>query len=640
MQEFTKLFEPLSVGAMEIPNRIVMPAMGTNMANSDGTVSDRTRNYYVERAKGGVGLIIVEATCVDPGGKAMPNQLCIDRDEVIPGLKSLVNAVHRYGTKIAIQLHHAGRQTDSATVGAQPVAPSAIPGVLKVVPRELTTGEIKRLVEAYAEGARRAKEAGADAVEIHGAHGYLVDQFLSPYSNRRNDEYGGDLERRMRFALEIVELCRTKAGEKFPLLFRISADEFIPGGLTLKETRIIARRLEESGVDCIHVSCGAYESMFRFMPPASTPPGSMVYLAREIKKMVRVPVIAVGRINTPELAEKILKKNDADMVSIGRPLIADPEFARKAKEGRPEDIRPCIVCMNCVDMLANSTGPILCTVNASVGKEGEYVLSPVEKPRRIMVIGGGPAGMECARIAATRGHKVVLYEKDTELGGQMMLASKPPYKEDVGLFAKYLVRQLSKLGVDLKLGVKVDKSLVIKEQNDVVVVAAGSEALIPEIPGVNTRNVFTAREVVGGKKKVKKDVVIVGGGQVGLEAAEMLMKQGKRVKVVEMLRKVGVDMGVHSRRLLVGRLRGKVAFEMMAKVVRIEDGGVVVQREGGKEEFIKAESLILAVGIKRMTELFEKLKGEAIELYSIGDCAGGGKIRDAIADGFRVGAQV
>ncbi|HEX75300.1 MAG TPA: FAD-dependent oxidoreductase [Dehalococcoidia bacterium] len=639
MKKSKKLFEPVCIGTMEIPNRIVMPPMGTNMANPDGTVSERIRNYYAERAKGGVGLIIVEIACIYPGGKGIPNQLCIDRDEVISGLRSLVDAVHQYSAKIAIQLHHAGRQTESAIAGAQPVAPSAIRGVVKEEPRELTIVEIKRLVEAYAEGARRAREAGADAVEIHGAHGYLIHQFLSPYSNKRTDEYGGDLERRMRFALEIVELCRKKLGGEFPLLFRISGDEYIPGGLTLRETRIISRKLEEVGVDCLHVSAGAYESMYRFVLPASALPGSIVYLAEEIKKAVGIPVIAVGKINTPEFGEKILSQKKADLVSIGRALMADPEFARKAKEGRAEDIRPCIACMNCFDSLTAAAGPIICTVNASLGKEGEYVLNPVERPKRIMVVGGGPAGMECARVAAMRGHRVVLYEKEMELGGQMVLAAKPPYKEEIGRFIEYLGWQLNKLGVDLKLRVKVNKRLVMKEGPEVVVVATGSEALVPEIAGVDAGGVLTAREVVSGKKKVKKEVVIVGGGQVGLETAEMLMNKAKKVTVVEMLARMGVDMGVHSRRLLLGRLQDKVALETKAKVVQIQEGGVMVERED-ERGFIKAGSVILAVGIKRMMELAEELKGEVKELYSIGDCAGGGKIVDAIADGYRVGMQI
>lgn len=346
-----KLFEPTRIGRMNLRNRIVMPPMMTGFSNPDGSISETNRAYYAERAKGGVGLIIVEATAVIPSGRGNPGGLNIYDDSFITGFKSLTDEVHRYGTKIAIQLMHVGRQAPSKFTGGQTVAPSAIPYEGGEMPRELTLDEIEEIIEHFGEGARRAKDAGFDAVEIHGAHGYLLSEFLSPRVNKRSDKYGGDLAGRAAIALEVVKQAKTKAGNDFPVLFRISADEYLPGGLTLGESCVIAQMLQEAGVDCMDVSAATHESMDMFIQPASVSQGCLVHLAESIKKVVDIPVITVGRIGNPLLAESILLQGKADLIAMGRSLIADPELPKKAMEGRLDEIRPCLACRHCLDKI-------------------------------------------------------------------------------------------------------------------------------------------------------------------------------------------------------------------------------------------------------------------------------------------------
>lgn len=638
---FVKLFEPLKIGTMEVPNRIVMPPMATCFGNPDGTVSDRIMNYYVARAKGGVGLIIVEASLIAWGGRAIVNQLGIYNDSFIPSLRMLTRAVHHYGTKIAIQLHHAGRQTRPALAGMQPVAPSPLPsGLIKEIPRELTIKEIESLVDAFSEAAGRAREAEFDAVEFHGAHGYLIDQFLSSYSNKRADRYGGGLEERMRFALEIVERSRKKVGTGFPLFFRMSADEFLPGGLTLDETKIIAFRLKEASIDCLHVSAATYETLYHFVPPYSTPPGSLVYLAQAIKEGIKIPVIAVGRINTPELAEQILSEGKADLVSMGRALIADPELPNKAREGRSQDIRPCTACLHCIDQLATERLEIECALNPTMGMEEEGKISPALKPESIIVVGSGPAGMEAAKIAAARGHSVTLFDQEKLFGGQMLLAKIPPYKENIQDFINFQSRQLAKMGVEVRLGSKVNANMILDLKPDAVVVATGSTVFIPNVPGVNLDNVCTARDVLAGKRKVGDRVVIIGGGEVGLETAEFLANQGKEVTVVEMLERIAHDMGTHSRWVLLSRLRQMgVILQTKTEAVRITPNGVVVS-SNGHQRTIESDSVVLAAGVVPNDALAEELKGKVKRLYLVGDCSQGRRIIDAVRDGYRVGREI
>jgi 2,4-dienoyl-CoA reductase-like NADH-dependent reductase (Old Yellow Enzyme family)/thioredoxin reductase len=638
-----KLFDPIRIGSMELKNRIVMPAMVTNFASDTGAVTERLVNYHIARAKGMVGLIIVEATCVESLlGRLVVNELRVDSDKFLPGLAELAEAVHLHGAKIALQIHHAGRQTTlEATEGRTPVSPSDVPyidmytspGSIIAQPRSLRKEEITELVEKFGEGARRAKTAGFDAVEIHGAHGYLIGQFLSPYTNRRNDAYGGSFEGRMRFALEVIERVREKVGSDYPLSFRISADEFIEGGITLELARRIAGKLEEAGVNIIHVSGSTGDSAQPIVAPMASPRGYLVHLAAGVKEVVGIPVITVGRINDPELAEKILEEGKADLIAMGRGLIADPQLPLKAMEGRFDEIRKCIACNYGCSRRLSLGLQITCNINSEVGKEKESRITRAEKIKRVLIIGGGLAGMEAARVAALRGHRVTLFERTDELGGQFILAAKPPHKEELQNILNYLRVQMDRLGVMVRLREEVTPELVDEEKTDAIVIATGAVPYIPRIPGIENEHVSTAWAVLAGKVDPKDETAIVGGGEVGCETAEYLHDLGKRVTLVETLRDLALDMEPLNRYLLLQRLKEKKIKTLTGTTLKaVVNGGIIVSDESGERE-LEAESIVLALGAVPDNKLAQTLKGKVKQLYVIGDCMQPRRSLEAIHEG-------
>jgi len=650
MAKLKKLFEPVRIGKLELRNRMVMAPINTHLGTELGGVNERLIDYYVERARGGVALIITDAMCIDwPVGKAGTSPLRIDEWKYVNTLHDLTDAVHEYGAKIAAQIHHAGRQNSMAVCaeGRELVAPSAIPCLPTGadMPRELIVEEIEELINKFILGAQRAKAAGFDAVEIHGAHGYLITQFMSPHTNKRTDEYGGDFEGRMKFPLKIVEGVRAALGPDYPILFRMCADEYIVGGLTLEDSKIIARRLVEAGVDALDITSGIYES-----PPAwhawiypiyDMAPGCRVYLAEAIKKAVGVPVIASGRLGDPVLAEEAIKNGKADLIAMGRSLLVDPELPRKAAEGRLDDIRPCLYCdEGCVGGLSN-LWHIDCQVNAALGREREFQIKPAEKVKRVVVIGGGPAGMEAARVAVLRGHDVTLFEKEKKLGGQLIPASVPSFKHPVKEQIRYLENQMNKLGVKVKLGRKATPALIKRLNPDVVILATGASHLVPDIPGVGRRNVATAGEILLGKRKAGEKVAIIGGGEVGCELAWFLAEQGRKVTIIEMQYAVASGMNLFSRFYLLNKLTElgvETAIGTMAE--EITDKGVVVVDMDGNKKVIEADTVVLAAGFKSNNGLAEELKGAVPELYTIGDCAKLGKIKGAIHSGARVAHRI
>ncbi|NPV53545.1 MAG: FAD-dependent oxidoreductase [Firmicutes bacterium] len=643
---FPKLFEPGQIGSMKLRNRIVMPPMGTNLASETGAVTDRMIAYYKERAKGGAGLIIVEIVCVDsPVGRAIPNQVRLDMNTYIAGHNELVEAVHFYGVKIIPQLHHAGRQTTpDSTDGMQPVAPSPIPcEFLQVQPRELATSEVEVLVAKFVDAAVRARNAGYDGVEIHGAHGYLITQFMSPRTNKRLDKYGGDTNGRMRFALEIIQGIRDKLGRDFPITFRMSADEFMEGGLTLQESKKIARILQDAGVDALHVSAGAYGSMPTILEPMQYNEGWRVYLAEEIKKVVDIPVITVGVIRHPDFAERVLAEGRADFVSVGRTLLADPEWPVKAMEGRQEDIRRCISCnIGCIGNRVFQSLHIRCTVNALTGREVEFgELKPANPIKRIMIVGGGPAGMEAARVAATRGHRVALYEKAGELGGQVRLASVPPGKDKIGWTIDYLDTQIRKLGVDIRLNTEVTPEIVARENPDVVIIATGATPIIPDEAGWPRANVATAWDVLRGVVEVNgQRVVVAGGGMTGCETALFLVERNKHVVIIEMLDRIASDMEPISRISLSKDLEeARVEILTGVRLSEVKDNGVVVMDHDWRTRFIPADKVVLALGSRPFNPLEAQIRALK-ELYVIGDAQHPGKLIDAIREGFEIGWRI
>ncbi|MEW6440575.1 MAG: FAD-dependent oxidoreductase [bacterium] len=638
-----RLMEPVTIGGMTLRNRIGMPPMTMAYASPADGVSQTDRDYFAERAKGGAALIMVGGVCVEGRiGKLMvPGPLhCLDRDEQIPGYAALADAVHAHGARMAVQLYHAGRQTSlDKTAGAQPVSSSAKETLfMGVVPmpsaRALAVNEIEQIEDDFAEAARRAQAAGIDAVLIDGGAGYLIAQFMSPFVNKRTDAYGGSLEKRMRFPLRIVEKTRERVGSAYPLLFDLPADELVEGGIRIEESRVMARMLEEAGISAFRIHVALYETYQYVVPPAAVPRGVHAPLGRAIKESVREAKVMLGhRINDPLLAEKLLGEGAADFILMGRALIADPELPVKVEEDRLEDIRPCIACnIGCVGSIVAGV-PATCTVNPMAGKEAEHRLVPAPRRKKVVVVGGGVGGMEAARVAALRGHEVILYEKSGRLGGWAAVGCLPPHKEEIRGLVDYFSAQLRKSGVRVELDREATVREILAGAPDAVVVATGSVASVPGIPGAAGDHVVQAADVLTGKAQTGSRVVVVGGGQTGLETAEFLAGKGKRVSVIEMLPEVGADMELITKVFMLPRLaRAGVETRTSVRVEEITKQGV---RAGG--ELFEADTVVLATGLKARDGLSEALKGKVPEVHVIGDCVKPRKLLDAIHEGARAG---
>lgn len=645
---FERLLSPIKIGELELKNRMIMLAMATNYSTREGFVTQRLKNYYEERANGGVALIIVEAGLISyPFGRTVAHQLGLYDDRLIPGLKKLVEVIHKHGCKVALQIHHAGHRSTRNITGHQPVSASEIrtrgrwsQWIGGEPPRALTTSEVEELVEAYASGAARAKAAGADAVEIHGAHGYLILNFLSPLYNQRTDKYGGGVEGRTRFAREIVQLIKQKAGSDFPVIFRIG-EEGVAGGLVLEETKVICSILEKAGVDAFDVTSSSHDSYQAGVPTADFAPGWRVYMAEEIKQAVGVPIMATGRIQSPELAEDIVREGKADLIGLARALLCDPELPNKLAQGKADEIRRCIACnQGCIDRLRvfdlEGNGLLTCLYNPMVGHEREFALMPAEVKKRVVVVGGGPAGMEAAVIAAERGHEVTLFEKENALGGQIRVAVIPPHKDEVGNVTRYLESQLAKLGVKVELGKAATHEVVAQLKPDVVILAAGGMPIVPAIPGTSRGNVVTAWDVLNGKETGNR-VVVVGGGMVGCETADFLAEKGKKVTVVEMLPAIAQDMGFIRRGLLLDRFAEyPVEVKTDTEIREIVADGVIT----GDGEKITADTVVLALGVIASRELEISLSSKSWVLYCVGDCDTPGNIMTGIHRAFHLARQL
>lgn len=649
-----RLFEPINIGTLRVPNRIVMPAIHTNYGDSLGNVTDRLIDYYVERAKNKVGLIIIELVGVAPGARVSPNQLYIHNDSYVPGLKKLASAIKDAGACCFLQLHHGGRRAVSKyNDGMQPVAPSAIPARNYEMPRALSLQDIEELIEAFAQGALRARQAGFDGVENHFAHGYLIAQFLSALTNKRTDKYGGDLESRARIGVEITRRIRQKVGRDFPLTIRICGDEYIKGGLTSKDTQKIAALMEKEGIDAINVSGGYtashdegyYNALIPWsLVPMSIPRGKYVPLAEGIKKIVKIPVMVVGRLDDPELAEKVVAEGKADLVCIGRGLLSDAAFASKVYNKQDKSIRRCIACCECL-VTALLEGGLRCAINAEIGKEKEYQIKPAAKSKKVLVVGGGPGGMEAARVAALRGHKVTLVEKKSYLGGNMIPAAASSFKHDINLFKDYLIAEIRKLGVEILLNTEVDGKKIAAMKPDVVLLATGSVPKIPPIPGTGLSHVTDAIKVLEGTVKTGKRVVVAGGGSVGCELAADLAEAGKEVTVVEMrvtdfsdTDGLASDMNSILRRWFLFELWPTLPITVIGKSVfkEVTKEGLVIENREGEQRLIPADTVVFAAGLESCNGLKQKLEGKVPELYEIGDCTKPRKIMDAVTDAAKI----
>jgi 2-enoate reductase len=634
-----RLLEPGRIGQMVTKNRIVMCPMGTgSLADLDGGFSRRLIDYYVARAKGGVGLIITGGTIVHTSlepGMGLLTMTRVDSYAHLGRLSELCDAVHHYGARIAIQLSPGLGRVGSSDI--QPVSASAVPyfGNPRVTCRELTIEEIETLVKAYGFAAGIVKAAGADAIEIHGYGGYLIDQFQTALWNKRTDQYGGDLGGRLRFSMEIIEAARNAVGEDFPLIYKFTPDHYIEGGRDIAEGLEISRRLENAGVNALHIDGGCYEVWHRVIPCMYEPPACQINLSEAVKGVVRIPVIAHGKLGDPLIAEKVIEEGKADFVALGRSLLADPEWPEKVRHGRLDDIRPCIGDNEGCIHREHEMKYLSCTVNPLTGMEREYALTPATKRKSVLVIGGGPGGLEAARVAALRGHEVSLWEKSAQLGGKMVPGSVPDFKQDIRPFIEYLSGQIKKLGVKVELMKEANAESLQRLNPEVVIVATGAVPLVPPITGIEKDNVVTALDVLDGKNGLGDSVVVVGGGFVGCEVAVYLQQKGKRVTIIEMMKKlVPEDINLNTRMGLLNLVKeSKVEAYTSTELLEVTGQGVLVNAEGSKRE-LKADSVVLAVGFKPESALRDELEGRVPELFAVGDCVKPRKIIDAIWEGF------
>lgn len=640
---FPHLFTPGKIGSLTLKNRIMKAPQSSGMSNMDGTVSERLVRYYRQQAAGGAGMIIVEYAYVDDiGAKSAHCHLGISNNEHIPGLAWLAENIREQGAVPAIQIEHCGRQK---FLGTQPIcAPSAIPwpklwdqyGV-QAVPHVLTIEEIQDIVHAFGDAALRAKQAGFELVEIHGAHGYLLTNFFSPTTNHRTDLYGGSLENRMRIYVEIVRDVRKKVGPDFPVTIRLSGTDYEPDGFPIEDTIELAKVLEKEGIDAFHISGGDHHTMIHQVSPMAIDVCHNVWAAEAIKKVVHVPVIASGSITLPEYAEEIIASGKGDFVGLGRPLWADPEWPLKAMEDRPEDIRPCIRCNEgCLERTFFNFKAITCAVNPTISREGELDLKPAAKPRKIAVVGGGPAGMEAARVCKLRGHEVTLFE-EKELGGLLHEASVPEFKSDIRPLCKYLITQIEKLGIPVE---HKKASAADLAGYDAVICATGSRPILPGVPGIDKPGVMDALEVLNGARKPEGRIAVIGGGLVGTETALHLAEQGMHTTLVEMLPKImngvaATDQLAYSERI------AKADMEVCTgtRLVSIGDGEITVSDHTGTHT-IPADSVIIAIGLKAQDSLYGELCAQGKEAYLVGDAVHPGKIFDAFHTAYRVAWKI
>ena len=632
MTQYGWLLSPGRIGSMEIRNRIMLAPMGTRLAQ-DGFVSQRTKDYYEARAQGGAGAIIVENATVDSTtGTRQSSSLLIDDDRFIPGMSELARVIKQHGARAVLQLHN----------GVVKLRPGMRPTFAYRLSPELTVADIEQVVARYALAAVRAKEAGFDALEILAAHSNTPSQFLSPAWNKRQDEYGGTPAKRAKFLVDVLRAIRTEVGEDYPLWCRINvAEPGLEGGLTFDETLERLPLFEATGTNAIHVSiAGFVDFRARHYVMCSENPGELLPYAAAIRKVVKVPVIVANRIS-PDLAERALGDGKADFVAMGRPLLADPELPNKLTSGKADEIRPCLACNDCVEIVPLTQG-IECGVNATAGMEREYALTPATKAKRVLVAGGGPGGMEAARVAALRGHRVTLYEQEHEMGGQLVPAAIPPHKERVKPLIGYLANQMKKLDVRVELGKPLTPQEVVKVKPDVVILATGRKPLLPDINGLEFANVVTAEDVLVGKSKAGDNVIVIGGGLVGCETALFLAEKGKKVAIVEVLQHLATAMSSGSRTLILSRLaeKGVRTFTGVTSMQASASGLTFSIREGRDMASVEADTIVVAAGSAPNASLLSVLKDKVPEVYCIGDCVKPRGIKEAIHEGYHTARKL
>lgn len=637
---YKKLFEKGCIGNMILRNRAIMMPMGTDLADKDGIVTPRQICYYQERAKGGVGMIINEYTGVDDVD-SIPSihNLRIARDYHISEMEKLTDAVHLYGCKIAAQLHHGGATSNPAFTGRQNLAPSAVPIAQgRPIPKAMTLEDIKRVQQKFIDAAVRCQKAGYDAVELHGAHGYLIAQFFSKYYNQRTDEYGGNVENRCRFIAEIIAGIRHELG-RFPILVRMCGDEMTPveGFLTLDDGLEIARYLEKCGIDAINISNGSAINADANCEPFSYQSGWKKHVAKAYKQALNIPVIATNTIKDPDFAEALLEEGVSDFVGLGRSQLADPEFMNKAMSGHTDEIRKCIGCLYCRERVIGNGMPIRCAINARTGREDSFeYLKPDGAGKTVVVVGGGPAGMEAARVLAIRKFHVILLEKACNTGGTLNIADKASFKDKLTKLSETMRIQIDHLGVDVRCNTVATPEMVSALHPAGIIVACGAEPIIPPIPGIDMKHVCTAEEVLLGQKDPAGKVAVIGSGLTGLETSEVLLSRGKNVSIVEMAGQMGPGIfGAILNDELSRILPHNPGIYTGHRLVSIDEKSVTAEKVSDKTLVtIPADSVVLALGVRSKRELAESFENVCDHVITAGDARKGGKIATAIHDGF------
>lgn len=646
-QSYPMLFSPIKVGTQEVKNRVFMPPVSTNLADH-GYVTDALVDHYTARAKGGVGLIITEVVTVEPTYTYLPGDMCCYDDTFIPGWEKLAAAVHQYGAKIMPQLFHPAYMAFNVPGTPRLIAPSFVgPSYAREAPRPITIDEIHELTHQFGDAAVRMQKAGVDGVEVHAAHAHgMLGGFLSPQYNKRTDEYGGSLDARMRFLLEVIAEIRERCGEDFIIDVRISGDEYTDGGLTLNDMIYVSRRLEKAGVDMIHVSGGTTIKRGSAIPAAGTKQASHAALSREIKKHVGIPVATVGRINEAWIAEELIEDGAADICMMGRANLCDAEFCNKAAAGRAEEVRPCIGCLRCLNGIMFGK-PISCTVNPDV-EHDEAGYEPATEKKNVLVVGAGPAGMEAAYIAAKRGHNVVLVDKQEEPGGQLRIASVPPAKQELTRVIKYQFSRLAEAGVDVRMGVELTAEDIQRDfVGYEVVLSYGAE---PIVPGFMTgfKQVMTADDLLAGRAFPGKKIVIVGGGSVGCETADYLAPlvndlapSNRDVTLIEMTKTLAANEGGAGRAVLVTRILDKGVHVLTeAKLTSVTEDTIAYEKDGEEHVIEGADTLVLALGYRPNTQLADALSEAGFTCHVVGDSKQCGNLRDAIGAAYALACEL
>lgn len=636
------LFTPFTLKNLNLNNRIVMPGLASFLIEDDGSITDQTVEHYRRRAAGGPAMVIVEACSVAPEGIVSLHQARIYDDRFIEGLSRIAASMKGEGAVPAVQIHHGGRQTSPRVIGRKPLAPSHLPcPTIRGEVEPLSVEGIQEIVRLFGAAAVRAVEAGFELIEIHGAHGYLINQFLSPFSNVRQDAYGGDTEGRSRFAREVVQEVRRRVGPAFPLVFKISAQEFVPGGLTVPESINILKSFLDCGVDAVQVSAGNDATPEWICQPMFMDKACLADSAAQIRKALNIPVMAVGRINSPLIADEIIAQGRADLVCIGRGLLADPRMPIKAREGRLEDIRTCIACNTCMESIFRR-GRVECLVNPTLGREQEMAISPADRPKKVMVVGGGPGGLDVAWVAAKRGHEVHLYESQETLGGQLLLGAVTSYKRELLTLIEYQKKQIQKHGVQCHMGCHVTLDTVAEVNPDALVLATGSVPDYPPIPGLENPIVRSVSEVLGGgTPAAAMPAVVIGGGATGCEVALHLSETEIPVTIVEKLMRIGPQIESVTRKMILERLAERgVTLMTGSEVLRILDNGVLVRNRDANEHFIEAGQVVVVTGMKPENVLFEEVRHLGIPVYQIGDCLEPRSAKTAIYEGALIGRKI